>query len=50
MVSCCGYRLRTRPRNMKFKPKLREQQKPIEEAKKITIISRSYGLSVKKKI
>jgi uncharacterized Zn finger protein (UPF0148 family) len=28
---CCGYKLRTRPRNMKFKAKLREQ-KQIEEA------------------
>src|SRR5919197_3950686 len=31
---CCGYRLRTRPRSMKFKIKLRKQ-KVIQEAKKI---------------
>jgi tRNA(Ile2) C34 agmatinyltransferase TiaS len=30
---CCGYKLRTRPRNMKFKAKLREQQKVIEAKK-----------------
>jgi hypothetical protein len=24
---CCGYRLRTRPRNMKFKAKLRKQKR-----------------------
>jgi uncharacterized Zn finger protein (UPF0148 family) len=29
---CCGYRLRTRPRNMKFKAKLRKQKK-IQDAK-----------------
>jgi uncharacterized Zn finger protein (UPF0148 family) len=29
---CCGYRLRLRPRNMKFKSKLIEQ-KEIQEAK-----------------
>jgi hypothetical protein len=32
---CCGYRLRTGPRNFKFKAKLREQERAIEEAKKI---------------
>ena len=31
---CCGYKLRTRPRNFKLKPNLREQE-VIEEAKKI---------------
>jgi hypothetical protein len=29
---CCVYRLRTRPRNMKFKAKLRKQKK-IQDAK-----------------
>jgi hypothetical protein len=28
---CCGYRLRTRPRNLKFKAKLRENKKGGEE-------------------
>jgi hypothetical protein len=28
---CCGYRLRTKPRNLKFKEKLRENKKGGEE-------------------
>jgi predicted amidophosphoribosyltransferase len=47
---CCGYKLRTRRRNSKFKAKLREQERAIEEAKKITIFFRSYSLSVKKSV
>jgi hypothetical protein len=47
---CCRYKLRTKRRNFKFKAELRDQQKAIEEAKKITISSHSYNLSVKKSV
>jgi hypothetical protein len=30
---CCGYRLRTRPRNLKYKAKLRARNKVEEESK-----------------
>ena len=33
---CCGYRLRTRPRNLKFKTELRAR-KEIEKAKSLAI-------------
>src|SRR5918911_1179608 len=28
---CCGYRLRTKPRNLKYKAKLRARKKQLEE-------------------
>jgi hypothetical protein len=34
---CCGYKLRTRPRNFMFKAKLREQE-VAQEAKKVKIL------------
>ena len=30
---CCGYRLRTKPRNLKYKAKLRARNKVVEEHK-----------------
>ena len=30
MVSMCGYRLRTKPRNIKYKAKLHENKKVVE--------------------
>jgi hypothetical protein len=35
---CCGYRLRTRPRNPKLNAKLREQERAIKESKKMKIL------------
>jgi predicted amidophosphoribosyltransferase len=36
---CCGYRLRTRPRNMKYKAKLQARKK-IERARSIAVYER----------
>jgi hypothetical protein len=35
---CCGYRLRTRPRNLKYKAKLKSRQQ-MEEARKSSLSS-----------
>lgn len=35
---CCGYRLRTKPRNLKYKSKMKENlQKKLEEEKSIVV-------------
>jgi uncharacterized Zn finger protein (UPF0148 family) len=44
---CCGRKLRTKPRDFKFKAKLREQERAIEEeAKEIKIIFSSHSYSL----
>jgi hypothetical protein len=47
---CCGYILRTRRRNFQFKAELREQERAIELAKKITIFSHSYTVCLRRKV
>ena len=42
---CCGYRLRTKPRNLKYKAILREQQQKTVNEK-----VRNKGLKEKKKV
>jgi hypothetical protein len=36
---CCGYRLRTKPRNLKYKAKLRARRKIQEMRKRLTDLS-----------
>jgi hypothetical protein len=42
---CCGYRLRTKPRNLKYKAKLRARNK-VEEAK--ILLSMQSGRKTRK--
>jgi hypothetical protein len=36
---CCGYRLRTKPRNLKYKAKLRAKKSELESVTKTRAIS-----------
>jgi DNA-directed RNA polymerase subunit RPC12/RpoP len=35
---CCGYRLRTKPRNLKYKAKLRARTKTVEPLEQAIVI------------
>jgi AmiR/NasT family two-component response regulator len=43
---CCGYRLRTRPRNLKYKAKLKAR-KEIEEAKILLSVRKANNTTQK---
>jgi hypothetical protein len=47
MLPCCGYKLRTTPRNVNLNAKLREQS-AIEEAQKLRVIISGTHLSKNK--
>src|SRR5690348_14813223 len=42
---CCGYKLRTRPRNIKFKAQLREQKKEQIQSSVVMYYGRIHNLA-----